>query len=165
MAETRTEIVYESDGKLYPSFGTVCTAEEGKTRQEDAASADVNKVLERAMRGAVELPGPITEQVFADVSQVTDFRDAMDRVTRANEAFRQLPATVRREFDNDPALFLDAFQSEEGVRKLDELGVVKIRDVAAERDAEEAAVETRATRRREARELAARLEAAKSPAK
>jgi len=30
------EIVYQGSGKLYPSKGTVCTAEEGKTRQEDA---------------------------------------------------------------------------------------------------------------------------------
>jgi len=45
------EIVYQGSGKLYPSKGTVCTAEEGKTRQEDAAAADINAILARRCRG------------------------------------------------------------------------------------------------------------------
>jgi hypothetical protein len=155
-------VVYD-DATVLPSRGTKCTLAEGKTRQEDAKSADVNEILARVLRGAVPLPQPLEDLVYADVSGIVDFRDAMEKVTRANSAFMQLDAKVRSAYDNDPALFLDAFQSEDGVRKLEELGVVKVRRPEAERDAAEAAVEDRAAKRREARELAARLEAAKSP--
>lgn len=161
----RLDEIYRSDGDVPPNVGTFCTLAEGKTRQEDAASADVNAVLARVMRGVVPLPEPLTEQVFADVSQIGDFRSAMEVVTRADSAFRQLDAKVRTAFDNEPAAFVDAFHSKEGLAKLAELGVVTIRDPEAEQDAAEAAVETRASRRREARELAARVEAAKAPPK
>lgn len=156
-------IRYDSDGQVYPSIGTSCTEEEGKTRQEDALSADVNVILARALRGGVPLPQPLDELVYADVSQITDFRDAMERVTRANSAFLQLDAKVRKAFDNDAALFLDAFQSEDGLRQLEELGVVKIRNPVAELEAAEAAVEERALSRSAVRARAARVKAAENP--
>lgn len=157
-------VVYR-EGDQPRNEGTFCTPEEGKTRQEDAAAADVNLVLARAMRGAVPLPQPLEDLVYADVSAITDFREAMTRVTRASEAFMQLDAGVRGAFDNDPALFLDAFQSPEGIARLEELGVVKVRDPVAELEAAEAAVETRAMRRAAARETAARVAAAELPPK
>lgn len=154
-------IVYD-DVTVLPSEGTVCTLEEGKTRQEDAASADVNVILARALRGSVPLPQPLEDLVYADVSTITDFREAMERVTRAQTAFMQLDARVRKEYDNDPALFLDAFRSPEGLTRLEELGVVKVRDVAAEMEAAEAAIEERAIVRSAARARAARVKAAEA---
>lgn len=153
------------EGDQPPNEGTSCTAAEGKTRQEDAASADVNVILDRALRGAVPLPQPLEELTYADVSSITDFRSAMERVTRAETAFMQLEARVRKAFDNDPALFLDAFQSGEGLKRLEELGVVKVRDAVAEVNAAEAAVEARAEARRVIRERVARVKAAEEPPK
>lgn len=152
-------VVYR-EGDQPASEGTSCTAAEGKTRQSDADAADVNAILARAMRGVQPLAPAPDEVRYADVSGITDFRDAMDRVTRANAAFMQLDAKVRKEFENDPALFLDAFQSVEGVKKLDALGVVKIRDPEGEVNAAEAAVEARAEARRVIRERVARVKAA-----
>lgn len=155
-----------ADGELYDERrkpfvgGTVCTAEEGKTRQSEADQADVNQILERAMRGLLP-DARFEEGVFSDVSGITDFHDAMLKVKRAETAFMSLDARVRGEFDNDPGKFLDAFHSDEGVKKLQELGVLRLVDEVAERDAAEAAVEDRAARRREAREEAARVEAAR----
>lgn len=158
----RLEDIYSSDGITRPNVGTFCTVEEGMTKQEDAASADVNVVLARALRGTQPIPQPLADLAYADVSAISDYRSCVDRVTRAHEAFMQLPALVRREYDNDAALFLDAFQSPEGLARLGELGVVKLVDPIAELDAAEAAVESRAERRARARELEARVEAAKA---
>lgn len=158
-----TRVVYR-EGDQPPNEGTSCTLEEGKTRQEDAAAADINVILRRAMQGAVPLPQPLEELVYADVSQITDFKEAKDRVTRAEQAFMQLDAAVRSFYENDPALFLDGFSSPEGLKKLEELGVVKVRDPAAELEASEAAVEERALNRAERRARAARVAAAEREA-
>lgn len=152
-------IVYR-EGDQPVNEGTACTLAEGKTRQSDADEADINKVLHRAMAGAVPLPRPLEDLVYADVSVITDFKEAKDRVTRAEQAFMQLDAKVRARYDNDPALFLDGFSTPEGLAQLEELGVVKVRDPVAELNAAESAAEDRAAARVVARERAARVKAA-----
>lgn len=142
-----------------PSKGTCCTAEEGKTRQEDAKAADINVIMGQLARGIVPAS---REGVFADVSEIGDFRQMMEDVRRGKEAFESLDASVRAAFGNDAAAFVEAFQSEEGVAKLKELGVVAPTEEELA-DRREAAAESRADKRREARELAKRVEAAKSP--
>lgn len=44
---------------------------------------------------------------YGDFSDVVDYRTALDRVKRANEAFDGLPAEVRRKFENDPGVFIE----------------------------------------------------------
>jgi len=110
------------------------------------------------------LPLEVREGIYADVSGITDFRDALEKVQRGEAAFKTLDAKVRAAFQNDPAEFLDAFGSEEGVAKLRELGVVPDPEEVV-LDRAEAAAEARAEKRREAREVAKRVEAAKSPPK
>lgn len=45
---------------------------------------------------------------FLDVSDIGDFHDAVTVVETARESFLKLPASVRKVFDHDPAVFLDA---------------------------------------------------------
>lgn len=149
--------VYVSDGVVRPNVGTYCTTEEGKTRQSEADQADINKILKRL--DLRELTSSQREGIYADVSGITNFRDAMEKVERGKEAFMSLKANVRSAFDNDVALFLDAFQSVEGIAKLRELGVVpEAEEVVLNRA--EAAVENRAAVRSAARARAARVAAA-----
>lgn len=152
-------VVYR-EGDQPANEGTSCTLAEGKTRQEDAGAADINQVLHRAMQGAIPLAQPLEDLVYADVSVITDFKEAKDRVTRAEQAFMQLPANVRAAYGNDPAVFLDGFSTPEGLAQLEELGVVKVRDPVAELEAAESAAEDRAAARVVARERAARVKAA-----
>lgn len=142
-----------------PSKGTCCTAEEGRTRQEDAKAADINVIMAQMARGIAPAP---REGVFMDVSEIGDFRTMVETVRRGKEAFEALDADVRAAFENDPVLFVDAFKSEEGIAKLRELKVIaETEETLADR--REAASEARADKRREAREVAKRVEAAKLP--
>lgn len=127
--------VVHDDGNPPPKVGMECDPE-GLTRQEDAQYADVNKIVSRA---SVGLLPQVVEGFYADVSEIGDYRSALAKVESANAAFRLLDARVRAEFANDPAVFLDAFQSDEGVAKLRELGVVPALEVPV--DAAVAAVD------------------------
>lgn len=156
------EDVYSSDGVVRPNVGTFCTLEEGKTRQEFRAESDINNLMKRGEAAIV--PALRDGGFFADVSQIGDLHDCLEKVRRATDVFAALPPDVRSAFDNEPALFTKAFDSPEGIAKLRELKIVaEPPDVVADRL--EAAAEARSARRVVARELAARIEAAKSPPK
>lgn len=154
-------VVYD-EVTVVPSRGTMCTAAEGRTRQEAAAATDINRIVERMTQGI--LPGGLSERPgqFLDLSDVGDLHTSLERVRRAKDAFQSLPAHVRSAFGNDVVKFTEAFGSDEGVAKLRELRVVaETEDTLSER--REASAEVRAEQRREARELAKRVEAARVP--
>lgn len=157
----RETVEYLGDGKVYRSRGTCCTEAEGRTRQSEADAADINKIMARAIRE--QLP-PVGREggVYVDLSDIGSLHESLERVRRAQGAFASLDAQVRNAFENDPAKFVDAFQSVDGVAKLRELKVIpETEETLADR--REGAAEARAEKRREARELAKRIEAAKAP--
>jgi len=103
--------------------GTVCS-EASLARQSEADMADINKILKRAEKAGIL---PIREEPgeFIDVSEVGDYREAVERVRLMDEQFRQLPAEVRGHFSNDPAEFLDAVNDPARRGELEELGLLK----------------------------------------
>lgn len=72
------------------------------TRQEEAAEADINVVMERFMRTG-QLPQARQKQPRFGDAQGIPYDQALMIVKQAEEAFQTLPAKVRKEFYNDPA--------------------------------------------------------------
>lgn len=62
---------------------------------------------------------------FGDFSGVTDYQTALEQVHRAEEAFSSLPAKVRKQFDNDPAQFLDFCGDPANKKEMQELGLLE----------------------------------------
>lgn len=156
----RLDEVYKSDGSHErPNVGTFCTAEEGKTRQEFKAESDINTLMKRGESAIV--PNLRDGGFFADVSQIGDLHDCLEKVRLANDVFAALPPGVRAAFDNEPAKFTKAFDNPEGIAKLRELKVVA-EDPAVVQEAAEAAFESRAQARARNRERDARVKAAEA---
>lgn len=131
-----------------PPIGTIFDPEEGKTRQELSDSTSIQKIVDRMMEGG--LP-EYRQGVYADVSDIKDLQSSIAQVRRAQASFNALRPDVRGAFDNDPAKFTDAFQTEEGIAKLRALRVLPPTEEAV-LDAREAAAEERAGKRAAARE-------------
>lgn len=95
------------------------------TQQQFKDECDIRNILVR-FRQTGELP-PFTtgEAVFADVSTVPEFQDAMNTIARTTEYFESLPSRVRARFNNNPSEYVafmnDPSNYEEGVK----LGLVK----------------------------------------
>lgn len=90
------------------------------TRQDAADECDVNKIMER-FQATGYLPNVPGDPFYYDFTTLpTDMMDAMSIMGRATEAFMTLPATVRKQFDNDPAQFVN-FASDEA--NLDQMRV------------------------------------------
>lgn len=98
--------------------------EKSRTRQSEAAACDINNIMRRYEQTGV-LPVDGREAFYADVSQMGDYRTALEQVRLANEAFLELPAGLRRRFDNDPAAFLDFTSDPANRKEMQELGLIE----------------------------------------
>lgn len=78
------------------------------TVQSLASETDINHIINRYDQTGLIKHLNRAEAQFADVTEVSDYRTALEQVRAADEVFSQLPATVRQVFNNDPAQFLDA---------------------------------------------------------
>lgn len=94
------------------------------TRQEFADECDINVIMARYEKTGVV--SHVTQRVpmYIDwTEQPTNLMDALDIMYKADEAFMSLPATVRREFDNDPLKFVDFASNPDNLDKLREYGL------------------------------------------
>lgn len=103
-----------------------------RTKQEMKDECDINQILRRFQKtGMVNHLASGVPQ-FGDVSGVTDFRSAVERVEVARGFFDRLPSPIRKEFDNDPVAFVDAFSDAAQRPRLEELGLIAKQEAPAE---------------------------------
>lgn len=96
-----------------------------RTQQSAKDECDINKIVERAKKGA-EPPVSDRQPMYGDFTQVpTDLREAMVMVVTANNAFMQLDAHLRKRFDNDPAVLVDFVKDPKNREEAISLGLVK----------------------------------------
>jgi len=105
-----------------------CSKDPSRTRQSEAEACDINKIIERFKRTGI-LPPVAREGFYADVCELGGYREVLDRVQEAELYFMKLPATLRAEFGNDPAAFLD-FVAEATPDELEAHGLVEASEKA-----------------------------------
>lgn len=93
------------------------------TKQADADSADINKIMARYVPGQEQLWFAARPGQYLDVSEVSDYHRAVLLVQETQERFAQLPANVRAVFENNPANLLDAIYDPSRVEELTKLGI------------------------------------------
>lgn len=93
------------------------------TRESEAQECDVNFLMARYQRTGV-FPQSSGEPQFLDVSEVGDFRQAMETVREGQAIFAALPARVRREFGEDPVAFLEFAEDPANRDRMVELGLL-----------------------------------------
>lgn len=121
------EITVEPNGRV--RVRTINT-KPSRTQQQFADECDIEKIIEKYAR-----TGQITnlarkKGVYADVSDISDYHESVNKIQRAQNAFMTLDAKIRARFGNDPANLLAFMQDpknyDEGVR----LGLFDRRDDA-----------------------------------
>jgi len=100
------------------------------TKQSMKDECDVNLILARYVKTGLLSHVQERSPVYADVSEMGDFREALGRVDAVRDFFAGLPSQVRAFFKNDPATFLDFMSDEANREKAEELGLVKKEEVA-----------------------------------
>ncbi|AZL82827.1 internal scaffolding protein [Apis mellifera associated microvirus 13] len=118
----RTPYNYDRDAASLET-ATVCT-EETLAQQQFKDECDINTILERfGITG--ELPQNLRQPLSADFIEAYDYKTAMDSIIEAQNAFMELPAKIREEFNNDPGQFIQFFEQEENRARAIELGLIQ----------------------------------------
>lgn len=116
-----------------PKFRTAYDREssEGITFTEPTMSqqhfkdeCDVNTILRK-----YETTGLLTHVAngtpsYGDFSSVLEFQQAQNILIEAQDAFDALPASLRKRFDNDPAVMLEFIENPDNREEAEKLGLV-----------------------------------------
>lgn len=114
------------DERVYAQTDLDCqAADDGMTMQEFADECDINVLMQRYETTGVLNHYAKSAPQYIDLSDVPDLHTALAMLDVAQTAFMKLPAHVRREFDNDPAKFVDFAQDEKNADKMREWGLAK----------------------------------------
>lgn len=104
-----------------PDIYCDCSNLPSLTRQEFADECDINKLMAQYEKTGI-LPSNMNGSPprYLDVSDVPDLPLALNLLNEATSAFMSLPATVRRDFDNDPVKFINFAENPENIEKMRE---------------------------------------------
>lgn len=99
-------------------IGTV-NKEPSMTQQQFKDEVDINNIIAKYQNGE-HVDFARRQGVYADVSEITDYHESINKIKRADQAFSALPAHVRNRFGNDPEQLLEFLQDphnyDEGVK-------------------------------------------------
>ncbi len=93
-------------------------------KQSFKDETDVNTIIARFAKTGLLTPVMERPPMFIDVSEVGDYREAIDNVRLAQHLFMQLGSTIRAKFDNDPAEFLDFATDPKNEAEMRKLGLL-----------------------------------------
>lgn len=117
---------------FYVEHDPVTSNTEGasRTRQEFAEECDINTIMARYEATGVISHVDQRQPMYADLTQMpSDLQTAMTMLDAATESFMSLPASVRKEFDNDPYRFVEFAQFEANAGRLREWGLMAPEEV------------------------------------
>lgn len=95
--------------------------EPSMTKQSFRDEANINKIIAKyKTTGAPSNYVTTRQPIYADVTSVPSYQEALNVVMTAQSTFMALPSSVRTKFDNNPAKLLsflsDPANAEEGVK-------------------------------------------------
>jgi len=103
-----------------------CTMEERRTKSEFKDECDINLIMARYKKTGILPQSALSAAAqYGDFSQLPDYMEMRHKIIAAEELFAALPSDVRKQFDNDPGLFIDAADTPEGRALMIKLGLGK----------------------------------------
>lgn len=93
-------------------------------KQSFKDECDINTIMKKYQTtGLVSHVNSIVGS-YGDYTNVADYQLHLNQVLAANEAFMELPAAIRKRFDNDPAHLLSFLQDEKNRDEAIRLGLI-----------------------------------------
>lgn len=113
--------------KVYPNGDSL-------THQSMAEECDINKIMLKWQKtGVIEHRNTFDGQYGDFVDVPTDYHAAVNQVMEAQDMFNTLPSSVRKNFANDPGLFLEFVSDPKNGPKMVEMGLATSRENVLEK--------------------------------
>jgi len=97
-----------------------------ETIQSHAKQADITEILKKYKQGLTVEGLDNAEAIYMDISEFTDYADAMRHAALAEQTFMQLPSKVREIFHHNVAEWLDTAHDKEKRDALVEAGIIEV---------------------------------------
>lgn len=101
-----------------------CSKDEPIVEQSHKAEVDINKIVRKHGTDLIAKVAAMQSRdyQFDDVTG-NDFQESMLILTKAQQNFEAMPSQIRKQFDNDPAKFLDFVQDKNNLPQLRKMGL------------------------------------------
>ena len=97
---------------------------DGLTEQHHKDETDINNIVRKYNKtGLIDHLNQF-EKRYGDMTGY-DYQEAQNTVAAANSMFEGLPSHIRKEFDNDPAKFINFVDDEANAEKMIEMGLAR----------------------------------------
>lgn len=121
--ESSAYVALDRDPQSNPAIFVDCSDLPSLTRQEFAAECDINTLMARYETTGVINHFNRGEPQYLDITDIPDLQNSLHILAEATTAFYQLPALVRKEFDNDPTKFVEFASNPDNLDKMREYGL------------------------------------------
>jgi len=96
--------------------------EEIRVEQSHKQEADINNIVKK--HGLDLIAKTAAMQTFKyDENPSNDFQEVMQAVITAEKSFSSIPSEIRKEFDNNPAKFMDFIYNPDNKQKMIDMGL------------------------------------------
>lgn len=103
------------------------------TQQHFKDACDVNHIIRQYDRTGLITHVAKAKAFYGDFTQVNEYQDALNLVMSAQDLFGDLPAEIRRRFNDDPGAFFEFVSDPRNADEMRDLGLIsKTADKAAE---------------------------------
>ena len=98
------------------------------THQSFSDACDIRNIMAQYKRTGIIQHLTSATEILGDFTDVPDYRESLDIVIRAQEAFDALPSSWRTKFNNDPANFVDFCQDPNNRDEMIKLGMIEVQN-------------------------------------
>jgi phage internal scaffolding protein len=114
---------YNYDTKQATLDSGLTTPEQTLAKQEFKDECDINNVMLQYARTG-ELPYTTAKPSFGDFRNARTYQESMNLIIEAQNSFKELPAMVRAQFNNDPSELIDFLNNPANKDQAIELGLI-----------------------------------------
>lgn len=116
----RTEHNYDRD-VVSVECGLACK-DESRAQQHMRDECDINTIVRRfGVTGTLPVAAHLPS--YGDFDGINNYQEALAAIKIADEAFADLPSSLRKRFDNDPAKYVEFCSDPANLPELRELGL------------------------------------------
>lgn len=92
--------------------------------QSHKDEVNINNIVKKHGMELIAKVAALQKFEFDDVTG-NDFQESMNAILKAKETFSQVPSAIRKQFDNDPAKFMDFVYNPDNKDALVEMGLAE----------------------------------------
>lgn len=97
----------------------------GKTEQHHKAECDINNVIKKYDKTGLITHVNTAKATYGDYTDINEYQESLNIVIKAENAFMEMPSSIRKKFGNDPGLFMEFISNPDNLEEMITLGIAE----------------------------------------